>query len=68
MAIGFDCEGGDFHEHGAPEKLIYGNVFHTQPGPEKILVRVKACALNYLDIWIRQGIPKYSISLSHISG
>ena len=37
-------------------------------GPEDVLVRVKACALNHLDIWIRQGIPAYPIPLPHVSG
>lgn len=31
-------------------------------------MRVKACAINHLDLWIRQGIPAYQITLPHISG
>jgi len=57
-----------FHEHGGLEKLIYEDVAFPQVGPDEILIRVKACALNHLDIWIRQGIPTYTISLPHISG
>ena len=57
-----------FHEHGGPEKLIYEDVPLPHVGPDEILIRVKACALNHLDIWIRQGIPNYTISLPHISG
>ena len=57
-----------FHEHGGPEKLIYEEVPFPQVGHEEILVRVKACALNHLDIWLRQGIPGYKIALPHISG
>lgn len=57
-----------FHEHGGLEKLTYEDVPLPQVGPDEILVRVKACALNHLDIWIRQGIPNYTISLPHISG
>ena len=34
----------------------------------QMLVRVKACSVNHLDIWIRQGIPAYGIQLPHISG
>ena len=37
-------------------------------GPNEVLVRVKACALNHLDIWIRQGSPAYPMPLPHISG
>jgi NADPH:quinone reductase-like Zn-dependent oxidoreductase len=32
------------------------------------LVRVKACALNFLDIWERRGLPGVPIPLPHISG
>ncbi len=57
-----------FHEHGGPEQLRYEEVAPPKPGPGDVLVRVKACALNHLDIWIRQGIPAYRIPLPHISG
>ncbi len=57
-----------FHKHGGPEELTYEDVAIPQIGPDEMLVRVKACALNHLDIWIRQGIPSYTISLPHISG
>lgn len=57
-----------FHEHGGPEKLKYEDRPEPQVKPDEVLVRVKACALNHLDIWIRQGIPAYQIPLPHISG
>ncbi len=57
-----------FHEHGGPEKLQYEDRPDPQIKPDEVLVRVKACALNHLDIWIRQGIPSYKIALPHISG
>lgn len=57
-----------FREHGGPEKLVYGEVPKPVIGPGEVLIRVKACALNHLDIWIRQGNPSYPISLPHISG
>ncbi len=57
-----------FHEHGGPEKLQYEDRPDPQIKPDEVLVRVKACALNHLDIWIRQGIPAYPIPLPHISG
>ncbi|MBI3291410.1 MAG: zinc-binding dehydrogenase [Elusimicrobia bacterium] len=57
-----------FREHGGPEKLLYTDVPEPTLGPQDALVRVKACALNHLDIWVRQGIPAYRITLPHISG
>ena len=57
-----------FHEHGGSEKLKYEDRPDPQIKPDEVLVRVKACALNHLDIWIRQGIPAYQIPLPHISG
>src|SRR3989338_609696 len=53
--------------HGGPDVLEYTDVPDPSAGPGQILVRVKACALNHLDLWIRQGIPAYSIQMPHIS-
>jgi len=57
-----------FREHGGPEKLSYEDLPVPKIGPEEVLVRVRACALNHLDIWIRQGNPAYPIPLPHVSG
>ena len=57
-----------FRRHGGPEVLEYTDVPDPSPGPGEILVRVKACALNHLDLWVRQGLPAYRISPPHISG
>jgi NADPH:quinone reductase-like Zn-dependent oxidoreductase len=57
-----------FREHGGPEKLTYEDLPTPTIGTGEVLVRVKACALNHLDIWIRQGNPAYPIPLPHVSG
>ncbi len=57
-----------FREHGGPDKLSYEDLPEPMIGPEDVLVRVKACALNHLDIWIRQGNPAYPIPLPHVPG
>lgn len=57
-----------FHEHGGLEKLIYEDFPDPQPRPNDVVVRVKAAALNHLDIWHRIGIPGQKIPLPHISG
>jgi len=57
-----------FHAFGGTEKLIYEDAAKPLAGPGEVLVRVKACALNHLDIWIREGVPAYNTKLPHISG
>lgn len=57
-----------FKEHGGPEKLVYEEFSRPNAGAGEVVVRVKACALNHLDIWIRQGNPAYPMPLPHISG
>ena len=57
-----------FREHGGPDKLSYEDLPEPTIGPEDVRVRVKACALNHLDIWVREGNPAYPIPLPHVSG
>ncbi len=57
-----------FRRHGGPEVLEYAEAPDPSVGPGEILVRVKACSVNHLDLWIREGIPAYRISLPHIPG
>jgi NADPH:quinone reductase-like Zn-dependent oxidoreductase len=54
------------HEFGAPEVLRFEDVPDPQPRRDQVLVRVKACAMNHLDIWVRKGLP--GVSLPHILG
>ena len=39
-----------------------------QCGPNDALIRVRACALNHLDIWTRGGLPGAKLPLPHILG
>jgi len=57
-----------FHEHGGPDVLRYEDAPDPVAGPEQVLVRVKACSVNHLDIWGRIGPPYSSPSLPHIPG
>lgn len=38
------------------------------PGPGEVLLRVRACALNHLDLWIREGLPGSKVKVPHILG
>lgn len=57
-----------FHEHGGIDKLRYEERPDPSVKENEVLVRVKACALNHLDIWARIGLPSIQIPLPHISG
>lgn len=53
---------------GGPEVLEKAQIPDPVPASGEVLVRVRACALNHLDFWVRQGIPAYKIALPHILG
>jgi NADPH:quinone reductase-like Zn-dependent oxidoreductase len=54
------------HEFGGPEVLRYEDIPDPQLRKDQVLVRVKACAMNHLDIWVRKGLP--GVKLPHILG
>lgn len=54
------------HQFGGPEVLKYEDVADPQPRKDQVLVRVKACSLNHLDLWVRKGLP--GVKLPHILG
>jgi len=54
------------HQFGGPEVLTYEDVPDPEPRKDGVLVRVKACALNHLDLWVRKGLP--GVKLPHILG
>jgi NADPH:quinone reductase-like Zn-dependent oxidoreductase len=54
--------------HGGPEEIVLADLPDPEPAPGEIVVRVQACALNHLDIWVREGIPGVSIPMPHVLG
>jgi NADPH:quinone reductase-like Zn-dependent oxidoreductase len=55
-------------EYGGPEVLRYTELPEPQIGPQEVLVRVRACALNHLDLWLRRGLPTQPLKFPHILG
>ena len=56
------------HEHGGIDKLIYEDIDNPKFSNDEVLVNVKTCAVNHLDIWIRQGLPGKALKFPHILG
>jgi NADPH:quinone reductase-like Zn-dependent oxidoreductase len=57
-----------FDAHGGPEVLRFTDAPDPVIRPHEVLVHVKACALNHLDLWVRHGIPGVPFPLPHIPG
>ena len=57
-----------FTEHGSIEKVTCGELADVVPGPDEVLVRVRACGLNHADRWVRQGLPMLRVPLPFTPG
>jgi NADPH:quinone reductase-like Zn-dependent oxidoreductase len=57
-----------FRQHGGSEVLEYSEVSDPKILSNEVLVEVKACALNHLDLFIRTGLPGITIPVPHILG
>ncbi|MFB3828769.1 MAG: zinc-binding dehydrogenase [Bryobacteraceae bacterium] len=56
------------HHHGGPDALVYEDAAEPRIRADEILLRVRACALNHLDLWVRQGLPGVRIPMPHVLG
>jgi NADPH:quinone reductase-like Zn-dependent oxidoreductase len=57
-----------FKEHGDLDVIQYSDVADPKPGVGEVLVRVRACAINHLDIWVRRGWPGLKLEMPHWCG
>ena len=54
--------------HGGPEVLARETIDIPEPGPREVRVRVRAVALNHLDLWVRRGLPHLKLEYPHRLG
>lgn len=57
-----------FEKHGEIDTLKYADIPQPEPKLGEALVRVKAVALNHLDIWVRRGWPGLHLAMPHVGG
>jgi NADPH:quinone reductase-like Zn-dependent oxidoreductase len=57
-----------FERHGGPEVLEARELPRPRPTSGQVVVRIHACALNRLDIWVRNGLPNLRLELPHVLG
>lgn len=57
-----------FHQHGGPEALEYSDFPTPKPKPGEALIKLRAAALNRMDVMVRNGWPGLQLDLPHISG
>ena len=57
-----------YTRHGGPEVVQPQEMPMPEVRPADVLVRVRAVALNHLDLWIRRGLPRLTLTFPHIPG
>jgi len=57
-----------FEQHGGTDRILYGELPDPVPGAGEVRVRVRAVALNHLDLWTLRGLPGLELELPHIGG
>jgi NADPH:quinone reductase-like Zn-dependent oxidoreductase len=65
------CHAIVLHAHGdidAPGVLEPASIDVPDPAPGQVRVRVRAVALNHLDLWVRRGLPHLKLSYPHRLG
>ena len=57
-----------FNEHGGSDKIIYGDYRDPTPAAGDVVVRVRACALNQVDMLLLDGRFPPPEGLPHVNG
>ncbi|MDQ7818934.1 MAG: zinc-binding dehydrogenase [Armatimonadota bacterium] len=54
--------------HGGPDVIREQEMPDPPVGPTDVLVRLRAAALNHIDLWVRRGLPRLRLSFPHVPG
>src|SRR3954463_5831672 len=54
--------------NGGPEGLERATIELADPGPREVRIRVRAVALNHIDLWGRRGLPHFRYEFPHRLG
>jgi NADPH:quinone reductase-like Zn-dependent oxidoreductase len=57
-----------FHEFGSSDVLRLEQLDDPRPGPGEVTLDVAACALNHLDIDVREGVSRFPVEPPHVLG
>ena len=57
-----------FEAYGGPEVLQFGDRPEPVLRADEALIRVRACGINHLDLWVRKGLPGLSPEMPHVLG
>ena len=57
-----------FYQYGGPEALVLEEPPKVHAEAGQVVIKVMACGVNHLDIWVRQGHPAYPVRFPHILG
>jgi NADPH:quinone reductase-like Zn-dependent oxidoreductase len=57
-----------FKEHGGADKILHGDYRDPVPGPDDVVVRVRACGLNHVDMLLLDGRFPPPEGLPHVNG
>jgi NADPH:quinone reductase-like Zn-dependent oxidoreductase len=63
-----DLQAAVMRGHGGPEVLRLDELPRPDPAWGEVRVRVRACALNHLDLWTRRGLPGLKLHYPHVLG
>jgi NADPH:quinone reductase-like Zn-dependent oxidoreductase len=57
-----------FERFGGPEVLELRDLPDPVPRADEVLVEVRACGINHLDLWVRRGLPGLEPEMPHVLG